>query len=61
MITTKLLFFSVRFEELTQNRQEHDYCKSEPLCNSPILEGTKVTNEELMDTSVSHRWPQVWV
>lgn len=41
------------------NRNEHDSCKSEPLCNSPILEGSKITNEELMDTSVSHRWPQV--
>ena len=55
----KMIFCQTR--RTHQNRNEHDSCKSEPLCNSPILEGSKITNEELMDTSVSHRWPQVWV
>ena len=54
-------FFFCQTRRTHQNRNEHDSCKSEPLCNSPILEGSKITNEELMDTSVSHRWPQVWV
>ena len=59
MKTLKYFFRQTR--KTHQNRNEHDSCKSEPLCNSPILEGSKITNEELMDTSVSHRWPQVWV
>ena len=58
--TTKLIFFC-QTRRTHQNRNEHDSCKSEPLCNSPILEGSKLTNEELMDTSVSHRWPQVCI
>ena len=32
---------------------------SEPICNAPILEDPKISDEELMDTSVSHKWPQV--
>ena len=41
---------------LSINRES---CPSEPISNSPILEDAKITNEELMDTAVSYRWPQV--
>ena len=29
------------------------------LCNAPILEDVKISDEELMDTSVAARWPFV--
>ena len=33
--------------------------QSEPICNKPILEDPKITDEELMDTSVMPQWPHV--
>ena len=42
---------------LTINRDQS--CPSDPIDNSPILEDPKITNEELMDTAVSYRWPHV--